>query len=745
MNKLFVIIVVLGAFLIGIFIGTVSHKQTKVLSDSVIDVSQTPALDTSDCSQQQDDTDYMRCLLVKAEQETNYRKQRFSSIKHSQILKERLARKQGSSKLRAQIKFVRSILHAGKPLDAIALIEQELATDKYSENLRNQLRSLLAISYLRLGEQTNCLRQDNPKTCIFPLSRDAIYAWKEGSQKAIQIYKDMLKKNPDDLNARWLLNLASMTIDEPLQNIPESWRINSDYLGSDNEMEQFENVAQKINLDIIGLAGSPVVEDLNGDGFLDVLVTSWDIGDQIRLFINNGDHHFLEKTKDANLLGITGGLNMVQADYNNDGCIDILVLRGAWLKSEGEHPNSLLKNECNGTFTDVTRESGILSFFPTQTAAWADYDLDGHLDLFIGNEKYPSELYHNNGDGTFSNVSRETGVTINGFVKGADWGDINNDKLPDLYVSVHGSQNLLYQNKGKDSQGQWQFEEVSKELQVTQPIHSFPTAFFDYNNDGWLDIIALSYSRYERTALYKEMFHQELLDSDPSSVLYKNNGDGTFSNVSKELNINKSVSAMGFNHGDIDNDGYQDVYIGTGSPDFRSVIPNFMFRNGAGKEFINVTAAGGFGHIQKGHGIAFADFDNDGDQDVYAVMGGAFSGDFFQNALYRNPGSENHWVQINLVGNAGNKSAIGARIKVTVESKGQERDIYVETGSGGSFGANPLRNEIGLGDASSINSIEITWPSSSENQVFHNVALDQRYTIIEGRPEMQLLSAPSSR
>ena len=744
MNKYFVAIIILGAFFIGILIGTATHFQTRESTGSEPQTSVTQdvkasQVDASHCAQQQDGTDYMRCLLVKAEQQTNYRKQRFNSAKHNPLLSEQVinASDESRDKLADQLKYIHSVLHADKPLDAIALIEQELQTGKYPENHQIELQKLLAISYLRLGEQTHCLRQDNPNTCIFPLSRDAIYAWKEGSRKAIRIYKDLLAKNPEDYNARWLMNLASMTIDEPLENIPDNWRINPDYLGSKQAIEKFNNIAHTLKLDVDNLAGSPVIDDFNGDGWLDVLISSWGIEDQIQLFLNNGNYQFDDKTKEANLQGITGGLNIIQADYDNDGCIDVLVLRGAWLQSEGKHPNSLLKNDCNGRFADVTRESGLLSFYPSQTAAWADYDLDGHLDLFIGNEKYPSELFHNNGNGTFTNVANDTGIVINRFVKGVDWGDINNDKFPDLYVSVFRGENYLYQNMGKDENGRWRFVDVSKSLNVDKPLLSFPTAFFDYNNDGWQDIVVLSYSFHNTKALYKEMFNQELLESDPTSVLYKNNGDGTFTDVSKALNINKSVSAMGFNHGDIDNDGHQDMYIGTGAPDFRSVIPNFMFRNDAGEKFTNVTAAGGFGHIQKGHGISFADFDNDGDQDIYTVMGGAFSGDVFQNALYENPGNSNHWLKITLQGTAANKSAIGARIKVVIEANGQEQEVYSETGSGGSFGANPLRNEIGLGDATLIKHLEVIWPSSSPNQIFRGADLDQHYLIIEGDPNLK--------
>src|SRR5690606_3268861 len=148
----------------------------------------------------------------------------------------------------------------------------------------------------------------------------------------------------------------------------------------------------------------------------DLVTSSWGPNDRLQYFRNNGDGTFSDVTPQANLKGITGGLNIIQADYNNDGFVDVLVLRGAWKKGFGKEPNSLLRNNGDGTFTDVTMESGLLSFHPTQTATWADFNNDGWLDLFIGNESeagdsnmtHPCELYINNQNGTFSEMAEET-------------------------------------------------------------------------------------------------------------------------------------------------------------------------------------------------------------------------------------------------------------------------------------------------------------------------------------------------
>jgi hypothetical protein len=194
---------------------------------------------------------------------------------------------------------------------------------------------------------------------------------------------------------------------------------------------------------------------------------------------------------------------------------------------------------------------------------------------------------------------------------------------------------------------------------------------------------------------------------------------------------------MGSNFGDLDNDGWQDFYLGTGDPDLSTLIPNRMFRSDGGKRFQDVTTAGGFGHLQKGHGVSFADFDNDGDQDVHEDMGGAFSGDVYPNVLFSNPGNSNHWVKLKFEGRQSNRAGIGARIKLTVAGEGGAREIHRVVGTGGSFGGNPLRQEIGLGTTGSIKSLEVYWPASGRRQSWSNVTANRLYRIVEGEDRLE--------
>jgi hypothetical protein len=432
------------------------------------------------------------------------------------------------------------------------------------------------------------------------------------------------------------------------------------------------------------------------------------------------------------LIGELGGLNLVSADYNNDGHLDFLILRGGWMGKGGHYPLSLMRNNGNGTFDDVTEEAGMLRFRPTQTATWLDYDNDGWLDLFIGNETVqqdtaqPCELFRSNGNGTFTEVAAQCGVAFVGMFKAVASGDFNNDGRPDLYLSWRGHDNLLLRNDGPGEKGAWKFTEIGKEAGVTQPFYSFPTWFFDYDNDGWQDLFVSGYGINNVGDVAADYLG---LQTPAERVrLFRNNRDGTFKDVTREARLYKVLHSMGSNFGDLDNDGFLDFYIGTGDPDLSTVIPNRMFRNAEGKFFQDVTTSGGFGHVQKGHGVSFADIDQDGDQDVYEVMGGAYEGDSARSVLYENPGHGNNWITLKLEGVKSNRSAIGARIKVTAG----ERVICKTVTPGASFGCSPLRQEIGLGKAKEIASIEIRWPTSGQVQVFKGLQVNRFYKVREG-------------
>jgi len=645
-------------------------------------------------------------------------------------------------------RYAVELLSAGRTEEAIAefgvmeKLMREQGKEIYDQN-RQLYLSYLAISYLRQGEQQNCLLNHNAASCLAPIQGDGVHKLQAGSRHAIEVLEQLLKDYPDDLSSRWLLNIAYMTVGEYPAKVPERWLVPPKAFDSDYDIKRFPEVAGGLGLDVNRRSGGVIMDDFDGDGNLDLIMSSIGFADSLRYFHNNGDGTFADWTDRAGLLNEFGGLNLIQADYNNDGFLDVLVLRGAWMKTAGHFPVSLLRNNGNGTFDDVTEEAGLLRFRPTQTAVWFDFNNDGWLDLFIGNEsskgdRNPCELFRNNGDGTFTECAAACGVANVGFVKGVVSADFNNDGRPDLYLSRLGQPNVLYRNDGpkdpsKGSRGDWAFTDVAAQAGVTEPMYSFPCWFFDYDNDGWPDIFVAGYHITDAGDIAAD--YLGLPSAGERARLYHNNRDGTFTDASMEAGLSKVLHAMGCNFGDLDNDGYLDFYLGTGDPNLSTLVPNRMFRNAGGKVFQDVTTSGGFGHLQKGHAVAFGDIDNDGDQDVYEVMGGAYTGDTAFNVLFENPGHGNHWITLKLEGVQSNRGAIGARIKVIAETADGPREIHRTVGSGGSFGANPLRQEIGLGEAKAIRAVEIFWPVTGQTQALKNLPMDHFYRVREGAAE----------
>ena len=601
----------------------------------------------------------------------------------------------------------------------------------------NGIEFTLGVAWLRLGEIQNCVEGHTVDSCLLPIRGKGVHDRKQGSTRAIEYFARVLERQPDHLPTRWLLNIAYMTIGGYPDEVPKEFLIPPESFESEATIARFYDRAPDLGLDTLSLAGGTIVDDFDNDGLLDIMASNWHPGGQLRYFHNDGDGSFSDRTQSAGLTGICGGLNLVQADYDNDGHLDVLVLRGGWLAEAGrQHPNSLLRNNGRGEFRDVTFDTGLGDdHYPTQTGSWADYDNDGDLDLYVGNEKYPNQLFQNQGNGTFVDVAPAAGVNDRGYAKGVVWGDYDNDRLPDLYVSNMDGDNRLFQNLGDGT-----FQEVAGKLGVTKPTASFPLWFWDYNNDGHLDLFVASF--------WQDVAHvaADFLGKPPVSeldCLYQGDGHGGFREVGAERNLVQVSQPMGCNFGDLDNDGYLDFYLGTGYPEYEALVPNLMFRNDGGKRFQDVTSAGGFVHLQKGHGVAFADLDNDGDQDIFLEVGGWYAGDVYGDALFENPGFGNHWISVELVGTKSNRSAIGARIRVEIDDGATRRSIYRWVNSGGSFGGNPLRQQIGIGAAESVAQLEVFWPTTGQTQVFQDLAADQFVRITEGEPRLRKLSLTS--
>ena len=589
-----------------------------------------------------------------------------------------------------------------------------------------QLTEVLGVAYLQRSQMTNGVFVSPGTRCLFPPRESSCYPQARDSEKAIEYltkYLEMKPERPDAVQVKWLLNLAYMTVGKYPGEVPQKYLIPASVFASKEDVGTFEDVAPAAGLGFTSMAGGVVADDFENNGLLDVVVSSYDVCQPLRFFHNNGDGTFTERAAQAGLADQLGGLNLIQADYNNDGCMDLLVLRGAW---EFPERKSLLRNNCDGTFTDVTQQAHLAEpATRTQTAVWADINNDGLLDLFVGSENGPSQLFLNKGDGTFQDISAASGVNKVAFTKGVAAADYDNDGWVDFYISNLYGGNFLYHNNHDNT-----FTEVSQQAGVHQPdSQSFATWFFDYDNDGWPDIFVTTYFFSTDETLRSYLG----LPTNVSTLkLYRNLGNGKFKDVTEAAALNKINVPMGANFGDIDNDGYLDMYLATGGPEYGALTPKMLLRNHEGRYFSDVTASSGTGDLHKGHAVSFADLGNNGREDLLVSIGGATPGDAHQFRVFQNPGNANDWITVKLVGVKSNRAGIGARMQVTVQNQGgATRSIYRTAGSGGSFGANPIQQHIGLGRWAKILQLQVWWPASNTHQTFHDLAKNQFIEIKE--------------
>src|SRR5438445_335838 len=542
-----------------------------------------------------------------------------------------------SPEMERKVLFTKAMLHAyeGDAREVCRLLKQVRqlveSSDEIAEKWLYTVIFLQGVAGLRLGESENCVDCIGEGACIFPLRSTAVHTKPEGSRLAIEHFTEYLRQFPDDMGVRWLLNLAYMSLGEHPGQVPSEHRLTFESFGSEFDIGRFRDISHLVGVNRFNQAGGAVMDDFDNDGLLDIVTTSWDPGQSMAFYRNKGDGTFEERAGAAGLSKQYGGLNLVQTDYNNDGFLDLFVVRGAWT-------------------TRPMRPS----------------------------------LLRNNGDGTFSDVTAEMGIT--------------------------------------------------------GPYGGFSCWAFDYDNDGWLDIFATCYERPLDDAA-SDVLGQPARSARDVTRLYRNLGGKRFVDVSKETGVNRVFVTMGSNFVDLDNDGYLDFYLGTGDPSYDMLVPNRMFKNVEGKRFAEITATAGTGHLQKGHGIACGDWDRDGNVDIFMETGGATPGDRFHNVLFQNPGQGNHWLTVKLIGKKTNRSAIGARIKV-VTSGAKPLTVHRHVSSGSSFGGNPLQQTIGLGKGSTIDRLEIHWPTSQTTQVFRNLDVNQAIEVTEFAGEYRKLNWP---
>jgi len=485
--------------------------------------------------------------------------------------------------------------------------------------------------------------------------------------------------------------------------------------------------------------------DFDNDGWMDIFLVNSGPSDfyspttslKNALYRNNHNGSFTDVTDQAGLAGGRFGMGVAVADYDGDGWQDL------YLTNYG--PNVLYRNNGNGTFTEVTDKVGVATQGWSTCAVWFDYDNDGKLDLFVSSFVYfdksqhllcvdktmtqnyyciprifkprPSYLFHNNGNGSFADVSKESGIAASpGKSFGAVATDVNNDGLLDLFVANDTVPNFLFINKGGGK-----FEEIGLEAAVAysetgKPRSGMGVDATDYDGDGWQDLFVAN--------IDQEFFS-----------LYRNQRDLTFTDEPGEIGpATQLLSGWGLKFFDYDDDGDPDLLLVNGHPDdlvemktsrVKYKEPLLLFEN-SGAGFKNVSAQSGkvFAKQFSGRGMAVGDFDNDGDLDVLISNNGEAP------LLLRNEGgNRNNWLGLQLVATKSNPAAVGALI--TWQAGGVKRS-RLKTAGGSYLASHDPREILGLGSGTTVDSVQIRWPSGRIDKLT-NLPINRYTRVVEGQ------------
>ena len=555
--------------------------------------------------------------------------------------------------------------------------------------------------------------------------------------------------------------------------------------------------------------------DYDGDGLYDLFVPD---GVESRLFHNRGDGTFEDVTRAAGLAGLSGASVGVFADYDNDGHEDLFVSRTF-------EPNQLFHSDGDGTFTDVTDQAGLGADCCTTVASWGDVDDDGDLDLYLGRyidprrsipttfyarNGEPNRLYRNDGDGTFTDVTDQAGVGDPGLCLGSAFADYDDDGWPDLYVANDFGRNTLYHNRGDGT-----FDDVTVETGTLDYGAGMSASFGDYDNDGRLDLYvanvrsdhawfaeAPTVRRYLLTSLRQGVWHTDFplyweiyrqsghhfvrvfRQMASGNTLLRNRGPGqrgatTFDDTTWRAAANPPGWFWGTSFADFDNDGWLDLYAADGwvygergteiELDFldsvvsrqdlykRGVLfdprhfagrswhgweRNRLLHNDRDGTFTEIGHAVGADLLLNSRGVAVADFWNRGVQDV------AVAASEDRHALLANLGTPGrHWLEVEVVGGAGrladgtNRDGVGARLTLTAGGLSQVREVALGDGYGSE---NSLRQHFGLGTSSRIDSLTVRWPRSGRVQTFRDVPVDRIVRVVEGESRLELPAYPTA-
>lgn len=572
--------------------------------------------------------------------------------------------------------------------------------------------------------------KERPGTIAYVVA--TIYFRKEeyatGIPYALQACRDV----PTDRRYHWMLRALTMMAGRPETSIPNEFRIKMP--PSSSSLFHFEDVTTDSGAGRLALGRGAAWGDFDNDGREDILVGAERA--PFQLLRNLGNGKFTDVAAEVGLVDPVGlGCYAAQfVDFDNDGYQDIFLSSNGW---GGGGRLFLFHNEQGKRFTEITQEAGLGESINAFGASWADYDNDGHLDLAVATGIIdPSDgdrlrLFHNEGSGKFREVGQQAGLTQKARWISVAWGDYDGDGRPDLLAASFDAGCFLFHNLGNGK-----FEDASEKAGLRGAHHAYTPEFFDYDNDGKLDIFVSTYPDGDFKGMISNYMAGAVMPASQQQLLFHNNGDGTFANVTEKAGITGWYGAMSSQVADLDNDGYPEIVLGTGNPELDWTEPKVLFLNDGRGHFADATTTAGLIHFGMLHGIALADYNDSGNLSMFGSYGGFYWGTRETSRLYRNLGSGNRALEVRLVGTRSNRDAVGARVSATVGS----RRIYKWVNGGDGFGSlNSRVVHIGLGRSSMVDFLQVDWPSGVR-QSWHSVPGRQRIEIVEGRNAIRTIT-----
>jgi tetratricopeptide (TPR) repeat protein len=610
-------------------------------------------------------------------------------------------------------------------------LEYKELIERYRERLKgnpgdHRTRLELGRLYIKCGLYDQAVREleiaaENPATRARAKHESALANFRAGRfSEAVEDGVAAMTADSSNERARAALWLASRSLGGYPDTVPAACRMELK-AGQEPARVQFSNIAAEIGMDKICAGRGTAIFDYNNDGLLDIVITAAHAG--TTLYRNNGDGTFTDVSVKSGLDKCINGFVIISGDYDNDGFQDLFVTRQGFYYGDC----GLYHNNGDGTFTNVTEAAGVQSWGPAYSAAFADYDCDGFLDLFIAynlggmfDRRIQNRLFHNNGDGTFTDVTESAGIGSIFTTIGSCWGDYNNDGYPDLFLSSGLGRPRLFRNNGNGT-----FTDVSEEAGIRDFVVGTTCFFADYDNDGWLDIVQYTWSDHEDVIYTMKTGHGP--DDGSPLVVYHNNRDGTFTAKTREVGLDGCWGTMSGNFGDVNNDGYIDLLLGNGSPRMERLEPFILLENDRGT-FRNTTFAAGLPFSGKSHGTNCADLFGDGRLSIIIAAGGGYPGDLLMTAVHCPKQLPGNYLNVRLRGTKSNRDGNGARITVVSRGMRQMREVN----HGTSFGCLPLEQHFGLADANHVESLEVRWPGGAVQRV-ENPPVNETILVTEDR------------